>query len=339
MNRTRYVLIGNGAAGNRAAELLRERDPDGVITIVSRGTLLQYRRDRLNDLFDGRTDWRDYLVNAPDFYTEKGIRVRRQSTVVKVDADAGSVVFANGEAIGFDKLLVATGGERYLPDDLLDFADQCHFFDSYEEAMTLRRALPDGGRVLILGGDMAAIGLARKLREHGHGVALVPHERSFRPHLVDEAAQGPYLAALEKMGIEVLAPGPIDGIEAADSGSGAKRVRFAGGGEATADIVLPAYGSVPAVDFMHGTGVEIERGILVGATQRSAKENVWAAGNACQLEPTEKGIHIYNRDLVLQMGEVAARDMIGDPLELFEPGYAQELALDADGGLQSIFFD
>lgn len=339
MNRTRYILIGNGAAGNRAAEVLRERDPDGVITIVSRGTLLQYRRDRLGDLFGGREDWRDFLVHDPAFYAEKGIGIRRQSPVVKVDADAGSVSVANGETVGFDKLLVATGGERFVPDDLLDFVDHCHFFDSYEEAMTLRRALPDGGRVLILGGDMAAIGLAGTLLAHGYGVALVPHARSFRPHLVDLADQGPYLAALEKMGIELLAPGPVDGIEPAADNGGGKRVRFAGGAEVEADIVLPAYGSVPAVDFMHGTGVEIERGIMVGATQRSAKDNVWAAGFACQLEPTRKGIHIYNRDLVLQMGEVAARDMIGDPVELFEPGYAQELALDADGGLQSIFLD
>ncbi|MHA1569418.1 MAG: NAD(P)/FAD-dependent oxidoreductase, partial [Alphaproteobacteria bacterium] len=82
MNGTRYVIIGNGVAGNQAAALLRERDPDGAITIVSRGTLLHYRRDLLNELFDDRTDWRDYLVQSPDFYSDKNIRVRRQSPVV-----------------------------------------------------------------------------------------------------------------------------------------------------------------------------------------------------------------------------------------------------------------
>ncbi|MHA1113726.1 MAG: FAD-dependent oxidoreductase [Alphaproteobacteria bacterium] len=339
MNGTRYVIIGNGVAGNQAAALLRERDPDGAITIVSRGTLLHYRRDLLNELFDDRTDWRDYLVQSPDFYSDKNIRVRRQSPVVKVDTEAGSITLANAEELGFDKLLVATGGDRFLPEDLADFVAQCHFFGSYEEATALRQALPDGGRVLILGGDMAAIRLARFLLAHGYTVALVPHERSFRPHLVAESHRAPFLAALENLGVEVLAPGLVDGIEPVAGDTGAKRVRFAGGAETEADVVLPSYGLIPAVDFMHGTGVEIERGILVGTTQRSAKDNVWAAGEACQLEPTAIGLHIFNRDLVLQMGEIAARDMIGDPMNLFEPGYAQELVLDAAGELESIFLN
>lgn len=334
MNRTAYVIIGNGMAGNRAAETLRERDPDGVITVVSAGTLLHYQRNRLSELFDGRTDWRDYLVHQPDFYDRHDIRVRRQSRVVKVDSEKAIIHFDNNETLKFDKLLVATGSTRHLPDDIADFADHLHYFDSYEEAARTRRALPDGGRLLVLGGDMAVIGLALRLANKGYRVSLVPHERTFRPHMVPVEAQPKYLKALADTGIAILDRILVEEVKPAN---GAKQVRFADGHDIVVDVVLASYGPVPAVDFMHGAGVEIERGILVNQHLRSAKDTIWAAGEACQMENAGKNPHVYSYELIAQMGEVAARNMTGNPVDLFEPDASQDLELDENGQLKSIF--
>jgi NADPH-dependent 2,4-dienoyl-CoA reductase/sulfur reductase-like enzyme len=57
-----HVIIGNGVAGNRAAAVLRARDPDNRITIISLGGLLFYDRYQLPQVFQGKRDWRDYLV-------------------------------------------------------------------------------------------------------------------------------------------------------------------------------------------------------------------------------------------------------------------------------------
>ncbi|HEX2479971.1 MAG TPA: FAD-dependent oxidoreductase, partial [Geminicoccaceae bacterium] len=110
-----HVIIGNGVAGIRAATVLRERDPDNRITIISIGGLLFYDRYQLPHVFEGNRDWRQYLVHPPEFYEEQRISVRRKCRVTQIDPRRQVLTLAHREEVAYDTLLIASGGGGYLP--------------------------------------------------------------------------------------------------------------------------------------------------------------------------------------------------------------------------------
>jgi len=335
----RYVVVGNGLAGNKAAFSLRHCDPEGSITIVSADTLLYYRLASLPAVFVGQDYWREFLVHQPGEYVAERIDLRRQSEVVKVDSRNRRLVLADGEAVSYDKLLVASGGAPYLPQHLEDWRDQLSFIYSYEAAVRARRELPPDGSVVILGGDMFGIAMGRTLRDLGFRVSLVPYERPFWPHRVADDDLPAFLEGVEKLGIEVIRRHRpwVERIEPAGPSGRGRRLVFADGSTVEGDMLMPFFGTLPAVDFMHGSGVEIEHAVRVDRGMRTANEDIWAVGDACQLasggdQPTAY-MH-FSRVDVVRMSEVAARNMTGGEARL-QGLYEERLALSETGELES----
>ncbi|MBF0285561.1 MAG: 2-oxoacid:acceptor oxidoreductase subunit alpha [Magnetococcales bacterium] len=147
-----YVIIGNGVAGNQAAEVIRDRAPDSRVTILTNSRLLFYNRYLLPRIFLGQEDWRSMLAHPAEHYAQRRIAVRRDCWVTNVDAQRRQITLSHNETIGYDTLLVAAGGRGYLPEELAEFRPLLHGFGSYEQAMTVKRALPEGGTVVMLGG-------------------------------------------------------------------------------------------------------------------------------------------------------------------------------------------
>ena len=227
-----HVIIGNGVAGNRAAAVLRERDPDNRITIISIGGLLFYDRYQLPQVFQGKRDWRDYLVYPPEYYEDHRIAVRRKCRVTQVDPTRRMLVLAHREEVGYDNLLIASGGAGYLPPTLADCRPLFHNFTTYRGALATADALPAGGTAIMLGGDILGIDVAQSMAAAGFRVILVPSEQVFWPHKVDAAEQPALFDALRRAGIEVLEAGAIERIEAPGDGGPARSVVFADGREA-----------------------------------------------------------------------------------------------------------
>ncbi|MBF0342410.1 MAG: FAD-dependent oxidoreductase, partial [Magnetococcales bacterium] len=230
----RYVIIGNGVAGNQAAELLRERDPEGRVTIITNSRLLFYNRYLLPKLFLGHKNWRELLANPPEYYAKRRIQVLRDSRVVGVDNRKRQVRLAHNETISYDTLLVATGGRGHLPEELAESRRNFHHFGTYEAALAMRKATPDKGTVVMLGGDMIGLDLARTLLSMECRVVLVTHESTFWPHKLTAEERSDALATLEKMGIELIdgdARGGVIAVEAGAPGLPARRVVFRQGGD------------------------------------------------------------------------------------------------------------
>ncbi len=312
-----HVIIGSGSAGFGAATTLRARDPDCRISLVTLSSLPFYNRYDLPDIFRGRHDWRDLLPIMPAMYDELGITLRRNSRVVDVNGTAQSVEFAHRETLHYDSLLVCAGGRGYLPEILSDYRPLMHNFASFEAAMEVHTALPKGGTVIMLGGDMLGLDLAFTLLDTGYKVALVTTPQTFWPHRVDDQLRGKLVAALEAKGARVHGDSAPVAVEEGLPGAPARRVILQDGTEISGDVVMPFCGLVPAVEFMLSAGVDIERGLLVRPDLRTTGENIWAAGDVCQIwSDSDKEYRFYHgwRN-VREMGELAARNMTGSDEE------------------------
>jgi NAD(P)H-nitrite reductase large subunit len=335
-----HVIIGNGVAGNRAAALLRERDPDNRITIISIGGLLFYDRYQLPKVFEGKRDWRDYLVDPPDYYEEKRITVRRKCRVTQVDPRRRVLTLAHREEVGYDTLLIASGGGGYLPPRLAEFAPLFHQFGTYRAALATADALPAGGTAIMLGGDILGIDVAHAIAATGHRVILIASDQVFWPHKVTADDLPPLFEALEHAGIEVVENGAIDRIEGNSNGGAPRRVILSDGREIAGDVVMPFFGLMPSLEFMVGSGVDIERGLLVNPELKTTDPHIWAAGDVCQIWSADENAYrfYYGWKNVKAMGELAAHNMTGSE-EPFQTFVEETLSVDEQGRLHSSFWD
>jgi len=344
MTRPRHhVIIGTGVAGNQATRTLRQREPDARISLLTLSALPFYNRYDLPRVFRGVHDWREFLVDPPSYYEDQRIELRRCTQVVNVDAQRKTLALEHNETLSYDTLLVASGGRAYLPEELSEYRDLLDGFTSFEQAMTMQRKLPAGGAVAILGGDMIGLDLARTLVDTGHRVMLVAGKHTFWPHVETPEQRQALLGVLQSMGIEIIdaeAQGGIASIQAGARGFAARRLVFGKGRECTADVVLPSFGLAPAVEFMIGSGVAIERGLLVSPSLRTTDDSILAAGDVCQIwsEADNRYRFFFGWKNVRAMGELAARNLTGDD-EAFEPAQDETLHIHDGMTIHSPFWE
>ena len=335
-----HVIIGNGITGSRAAEVLRERDPSARITIVTGDALLFYNRYDLPDVFEGKHDWVDYLVYPPVFYEDHQITVRRKTLVTEVNTRNRQLMLSHREPLSYDNLLIATGGVGYIPARLLDMVELMHSFGNIRSAMNVYEALPSGGTVVILGGDVVGLDLARRLAGNGYRVILIAGERTCWPHDVDPQRWPEYRAGLEKLGLEVIDQVQAVKIEKGTKTGARRKVTLDDGRKVQGDVVMPFYGLVPSVDFVSQAGIDIERGILVDTQLKTGRDDIWAAGDVCQIWSQEHNDYRFYHGWknVKTMGEVAACNMTGEQIA-FSSMVDEDLHLTGKGTLHSPYWE
>jgi len=338
-----HIVIGSGVAGNQAAETLRDRDPDSRITIITLSRLPFFNRYDLPRVFRGETDWRKFIIYPAAYYRDNQIALRRGTRVVSVDSIAQTLTLEHKETLHFDSLLVASGAGPYLPEELSEFRPLLHGFGAFRDAIEVAKALPAKGHAILLGGDTIGLDLARTLLDTGHRVTLVAGPYTFWPHEVEATDRPKFIAALERMGIAVVeanSRGCVTSIEKGAKGLSARRVVFGDGSDVSGDVVMPFFGVAPSLDFMLGSGVDIERGLLVKPNLRTTSENIYAAGDVCQIwTDSERRYNFYHGwKNVRAMGELAARNITGAN-EPWVPSQDESLQLTKDGKIQSPFWE
>lgn len=344
MSRIRHhIVIGSGVAGNQAAETLRQRDPDSRVTMITISRLPFFNRYDLPRVFHGERDWHNFIIYPADYYRKNRISLRRATKVVNVDSTNQTLTLEHKETLPFDTLLVASGAGAYLPEELSEFRPLMHGFGVFRDAIAVADALPEKGHAILLGGDTIGLDLARTLIETGHRVTLVAGPYTFWPHEVSAEERPRFIAALSAMGLHVidgLGRGCIARIEQGANGLPARRVVFLDGTDIYGDVVMSFFGNAPALDFMLGSGVDIERGLLVSPTLRTTHENIYAAGDVCQIwTDSERRYCFYHGWKNVQaMGALAARNITGAD-EPWVPIHDERLRISEDGHIQSPFWE
>ena len=307
------VIIGSGGAGSEAALTLRQRDPKCRITQITGSKLPFISRYEFPRVFNGVGGWRELLAHPPEFFDDNAITVRRNSWVDHVDAKNNKVLLSHKEEVSYDKLLVASGGGGYLPEGLREFSPLMNGFGSYEDAVRMRDALPKKGHIIMLGGDMTGLDLARTLVAVGHKVSVIAGEQLFWPHEVADEDRVKFAGVLETMGIHVVFDKKVVAVKEGSKGKYARRVVFEGSGGIDGDAVMPFCGLMPALNFMIGANVDIERGLLVSPELKTTNENIWAAGDVCQIWSPEENSYLfyYGWHHIKEMGKIAATNMTG----------------------------
>ena len=307
-----YVILGAGAAGMKAAATIRKADKDGSITVVSTDIYV-HSRCMLHKYLSGERDEKQLNFVEEDFFEKNRIRWIAGKTVGKLDTKEKTVILDNGEILNYDKLLIATGAESFIPPvGNLREAENVFGLRHLRDAQAIRKMAEKAENIVIIGSGLVGLDAAYGLMETGKKVSIVEMAEQILPVQLDKTGAAEYQKRFEAAGA-VFYLGRKGADTRMDENKKITELILDNGEALPCDMILVAAGVRSAVAGMDGEGIVIDRGIQVNGYLQTGAPDVYAAGDVTGLS----GIWPNAQ----KQGETAALNMCGAQV-LYEDRYA-----------------
>jgi NAD(P)H-nitrite reductase large subunit len=305
-----FVVVGNGPAGNQAALTLKEGAPGAYVTLISRNRESCYRPHLLPDFIAGEISEASLYVCPTEEYKDKGVKLRTGQRVVKLSVDEKEVILDHKEIVHYTGLVLAVGGKPRIPEPLLVFQDLMLTLKTLEDAKIWIEKLSRADSVLVMGGDLTSFAVTKALLRLNKKVYFMLDEEAFWPMkchraMLEEAAQ-----SLSRRGVEVFLGRRLRSI--ARVSAHACEIQL-NGDKIRAGIIGAFFGLVPDIRFLAGSGLRIDRGVLVDEFLNTGYEGVYATGDCAQIyhpQIREYWVSI-GHDNAVHLGRTAALNLLG----------------------------
>ena len=306
------VVVGAGLAAAHVVATLREEGDDRPITLVGDEPDRPYERPPLSKGYlHGETARDEVFVHAPGWYAEHGVETRFGTSATAVDRAARTVTLSDGDVLGYDHLVLATGSSPRTVDVPGADLDGVRTLRRLPDSDALRGDLAARARLVIVGGGWIGLEVAAAARSAGCEVTVL--EYAAQPLLRVLGPQlAAYFAALHRAhGVDLRTGVGVQGFEGTDGRVTGVRV---GGELVPADVVLVGVGAAPNVGLAVAAGLAADaRGIAVDEHLRTADPAVLAAGDVALAHNTALGhsLRVEHWDNAIRQGALAARSILG----------------------------
>jgi len=303
----RVVVLGNGIAGVTAAEEIRTIHPDCELHIVGRESHPLYNRMGISRMVYGRSAMAGLYLLAEDWYDTNGITCWLNTQATGIDLTGRQVQLGTGDRLGYDRLILATGGRASVPTiDGISLAG-CFVMREADDALAIRRYAQEHsvGRAVVIGAGPLGLESAYALHQLGLATTiLVRGDRLLDQYLDPRCSTllGDYLAA---RGIVVLSRARAAEIVGPDR---VCAVGLTSGDRIAAELVIVCTGVSSNVELAASAGITVGRGVLVDSTMRTNAPGVLAAGDVAELEGRVTGLW----PVAVAQATAAARNALGD---------------------------
>lgn len=303
-----YVIVGAGPSGVTAAETLRKTDPESTVTLVDGEVEPPYGRMAIPYFLIGKVpEEGTYLRKGDNHFENMGIN-RVQAHAESVNTTDNTLALDNGETVPYDKLLVASGSHPIKPP--IEGLDRpgIHHCWTLEDARNIAKITGEGVDVVLMGAGFIGCIIMEALALSGANLTVVEAGDRMVPRMMDQNAGNMIKNWCIEKGVNVLTSARVNSVDDAD---GKLAVNVDTGDVIKADLVVVATGVRPNTDFLEGSGVEIEDGILVDNTLRSSVENIFAAGDVAQGPDYSTGLKAVHavQPTGVEHGRIAAMSM------------------------------
>jgi 3-phenylpropionate/trans-cinnamate dioxygenase ferredoxin reductase component len=306
-----FMIVGAGLAGASAAQTLRDEGFDGDVVLLGEESERPYERPPLSKgLLSGTADRETVFVHDVGWYDEHDVDLRTGVGVAAVDPPARQVELADGQRVGYDALLLATGSTPRPLDVPGAYFDGVLRLRTLAESDRIAAALVDGAHIVVVGAGWIGLEVAAAARRRGAAVTVV--ERSDLPLL---RVLGPDIARVfvdlhRDNGVEFRFGATVREFR----GDGrVSSVLLHDGTVLPADAVVVGVGAHPNVGLAEVAGLTVDNGVVVDEALRSSDPRIYAAGDVANAYHPLYGTHlrVEHWATALHSGPAAGRSMLG----------------------------
>jgi NADPH-dependent 2,4-dienoyl-CoA reductase/sulfur reductase-like enzyme len=307
-----YVIVGNGVAGMEAALVLRKREADARVSLVSDEHDHFFSRPALMYVFCGQLDLRATEPYDRGLYERMGFE-RIRGRVKRVEAASHALVFEDGRTLAYDKLLLTLGSKGRPAPWPGAQGEGVHYFVTLGDLERLDRHARKGMRAVVIGGGLIGVETAEILHHRGIHVTFLIRESWYFPLALDQSESALVAEHMREEGIDVRLTRSVD--EILRGADGKLRGVTAGGQEIACDLVVTSIGVVPNTACLDGGAIGLSKAgaIEVDDALRTNAPDVWAAGdcaNVTWFDGSRRPEQLWYT--ARDQGRAAAASMLGD---------------------------
>jgi 3-phenylpropionate/trans-cinnamate dioxygenase ferredoxin reductase subunit len=306
-----YLIIGAGLAGASAAIALREHNADARVTLIGAEDTPPYERPPLSKGYlRGAVPFGKLLVRPATFYAEQRIETMFGCRVEGIDSSRRTVSLDGGRQVPFDSLLIASGAtNRRAGIPGLDL-DGIHSLRTVRDADRLRAQMQPGRKVVVVGMGFIGCEVTASFRHEGLDVTAIEPGKTPLFRILGEAVGGTLSGLHESHGVRTLFN---DTVEAFEGHRRVEAVVTKAGQRIPCDLAVVGVGVEPAVDFLDGSGVQLDNGIIVDDHCATSVAGIYAAGDvANHYHPVfQRHLRVEHWQNAMRQGANAARNMLG----------------------------
>jgi 3-phenylpropionate/trans-cinnamate dioxygenase ferredoxin reductase subunit len=315
----RYVVIGNGIAGQTAAEELRKADADASIVMIAAERHPLYNRVALPRYLRGQVRREKVFMRTVEDYANRGLDIHFETWATEIDPRSKVVHTNRGQEFPYDALLIATGGRPKPPPwPGSDEVSACLGFQTLDDTDAIIEKADASERVLVMGGSFIGYELAEGVSFRKKAkLTWIMRGPWFLRYVLDEEGGRLCRQLGEAQDVQFLVGDEVERFSRTNGRFTAKTVNGH-----TVDFDLLTYGvgldyyTEPARD----AGIELNKGIVTDSKLRTSAPDVYAAGDVAVFYDlmVERHNQMGTWDNAIAHGEVAARNMAGADEDFFD---------------------
>lgn len=276
------LVIGAGPVGMRVAQELKRRGRSA--TILSAETLPPYNRVRLTPLLGGDVQFGEITLAASD---DADANLKLGLRVARISPQEKHVITADGGVWPYDKLIVATGSNAFVPGIPGKDMQGVYTFRTAEDASALLARSFSARKVAVIGGGLLGLEAARGMRRRQCSVTVIEHESNLMPRQLDRDGGERLAAQIEELGVEVRTGAAVREIYGSHRVEG---LLMADGQKVPCDTVIICTGVRPNIDLARDAKLAFSRGIIVNDQMQTSDPDIYAVGECVEHQGQNYGL-------------------------------------------------